>query len=93
MQAAKLFFSYLYNKTNNAIYKANVGEGLPRHEHIFAHTTVCIQGKIIVRKENKEIIISERENPLLLTENEWHEIEAIEDNTIFINQFPLGMEE
>jgi quercetin dioxygenase-like cupin family protein len=93
MQAAQLMFSYPYNKTNNAIYKANIGEGLPKHEHTFAHTTVCVQGKIIVRKENKEIIISERENPLLLTENEWHEIEALEDNTIFINQFSVGMEE
>jgi len=93
MNIAKLTFSYKYNNTNNAIYKANVGEGLLRHEHTFAHTTVCVQGKIIVRKENKEIIISEGENPLLLTENEWHEIEALEDNTIFINQFPFGMKE
>ena len=93
MFPAKLAFSYSYNKTNNSIYKANIGEGLPKHEHTFAHTTVCVQGKIIVRKENKEVIISERENPLLLTENEWHEIEALENNTIFINQFPLGMEE
>jgi quercetin dioxygenase-like cupin family protein len=93
MNPAKLSFSYSYNNTSNAIYKASIGEGLPKHEHTFAHTTVCIQGKIIVRKNNKEIIIGERESPLLLTENEWHEIESLEDNTIFINQFPLGMEE
>jgi len=86
-------FRYNYNRTNNAIYKANIGEGLPRHQHTFAHTTVCVQGKIIVRKENKELTITFGDSPLLLIANEWHEIEALEPNTIFINQFPLDMEE
>ena len=82
-----------YNNTNNAIYKAGINQGLPRHEHTFAHVTVCIQGKMIVRKENKELILNMHDNPLLLVANEWHEIEALEPDTIFINQFPLGMEE
>jgi quercetin dioxygenase-like cupin family protein len=93
MNSITPIFRYNYNKTNNSIYKANTGDGLPKHEHTFAHTTLCIQGKIIVRKENKELIVNMYDKPLLLTENEWHEIEALEDNTIFINQFPIGLEE
>lgn len=89
----KPIFRYEYNKTNNSIYKANTGDGLPKHEHTFAHTTTCIQGSMVVRKENKELIISMYSNPLLLAANEWHEIEALEPNTIFINQFPIGTEE
>ena len=70
-----------------------MGDGLPKHEHSFAHTTVCIQGSIIIRKENKEKIVTMYDNPLLLAANEWHEIEALEPDTIFINQFPVGVEE
>jgi len=82
-----------YYNVNNSIYHAGINQGLPRHEHTFAHTTVCVQGRIVVRKQNKEIIIGMNDNPLLLTANEWHEIEALEPNTIFINQFPKGLEE
>jgi len=82
-----------YNNTISLVYKAKVGEGLPKHEHTFAHTTVCIQGSMIVRKENKEKVVTMYDNPLLLTANEWHEIEALENDTIFINQFPDNVEE
>jgi quercetin dioxygenase-like cupin family protein len=82
-----------YNNTNNSVYKGSTGEGLPKHEHTFEHTTVCLQGKIIVRREGKELEVTSNDRPLLLVANEWHEIECLEPNTIFINQFQLGMEE
>jgi quercetin dioxygenase-like cupin family protein len=84
---------YVYQGVNSAIYKANVGEGLPHHEHTFSHTTVCIQGRMIVRKEGKEIELTPFDSPLLLTANEWHEIEALESDTIFMNQSPVSMGE
>ena len=84
---------FVYNHTVNAIYKGGVGEGLPQHQHTFAHTTVCIQGRIVVRKEGKQVERTPEDSPLLLPGNEWHEIEALEPNTIFINQYPVGMEE
>jgi quercetin dioxygenase-like cupin family protein len=84
---------YVYNGVNSAIYMADTGQGLPRHEHTFSHTTVCIQGKMVVRKEGKELELTPVDSPLLLTANEWHEIEALEPNTIFMNQSPVSMGE
>jgi quercetin dioxygenase-like cupin family protein len=81
---------YVYNGVNSAIYIASAGQGLLRHEHPFSHTTVCIQGKMVVRKEGKELELTPVDSPLLLTANEWHEIEALEDNTIFMNQSSMN---
>jgi quercetin dioxygenase-like cupin family protein len=84
---------YAYSGVYSAVYTADAGEGLTRHQHSFSHTTVCIQGKTIVRKEGKELEMTPSDSPLLLTANEWHEIEALEDNTIFMNQSPVNMGE
>jgi quercetin dioxygenase-like cupin family protein len=84
---------YVYKGVNSGIYVANIGEGLIRHEHTFAHTTVCIQGRMVVRKEDKELELTPMDSPLLLTANEWHEVEALEPNTIFMNQSPTSMGE
>jgi len=83
---------YAYSGVYSLIYTANAGEGLPRHEHSFSHTTVCIQGKTIVRKEGKELEMTPEDAPLLLTANEWHEIEALAPNTIFMNQSAINTE-
>jgi quercetin dioxygenase-like cupin family protein len=64
---------------------ANKGEGAPKHEHQFSHSTMCIAGSIVVRKEDKEITLTPDNGPVLLPAKEWHEIEALEDNTIFMN--------
>ena len=77
---------YVYEGVYSSIYRADAGQGLPRHEHAFAHTTVCIQGRMVVRKEGKELDRTPDDEPLLLTANEWHEIEALEPNTLFMNQ-------
>ena len=63
------------------------GEGLIKHEHEYSHGTVCTAGSCIVRKEGKELIITKHSEPLNLVHGEWHEIEALEDNTVFINVF------
>ena len=83
---------YAYSGVYSAVYAADAGEGLPRHEHPFSHTTVCIQGKTIVRKEGKELEMTPEDAPLLLTANEWHEIEALAPNTIFMNQSAINTE-
>jgi tellurite resistance-related uncharacterized protein len=43
-----------------------------------------------LRKENKEIVINKKTQPILLPANEWHEIEALEDDTVFVNVFSEG---
>jgi hypothetical protein len=69
------------------VYHANKGEGLLRHEHIFSHLTVCHAGSCVIRKEGIEKIVDKNTQPINLRENEWHEIEALEDGTVFVNVF------
>jgi quercetin dioxygenase-like cupin family protein len=82
--------SFNYDGVEVYTYHANKGEGLPKHEHTYAHATMCHSGSCIVRKENKEVIINKDSKPLNLKQNEWHEIEALEDNTVFVNIFAEG---
>lgn len=72
------------------VYHANKGEGLPRHEHRYSHLTMCHSGRCVVRKEKGERIIDKNSTPLNLVAGEWHEIEALEDNTVFVNVFAEG---
>lgn len=69
------------------VYHANKGEGLPKHEHAYAHLTMCTAGSCIIRKEHIEKIVDKHTQPINLKEKEWHEIEALEDGTVFINVF------
>lgn len=82
--------SFRYDGVQIGVYHANKGEGLPKHEHIYSHATVCHAGSIIVRKENKELIMNKDTQPVNLVANEWHEIEALEDGTVFVNVFAEG---
>lgn len=81
-------FSYAGAQIN--VYHANVGEGLPKHEHVYTHATVCHAGSIIVRKKGIKLVMTKDTQPVSLKENEWHEIEAIENGTVFANIFEIG---
>lgn len=78
---------FTYNNVAVNVYHANRGEGLPAHIHTFNHATLCSSGSCVIRKENKEIIINKNSQPVNLAAAEWHEIEALEDDTVFINMF------
>lgn len=82
--------SFIYDGAVLNIFHANKGEGLPQHHHTFAHATLCCSGSCYVRKEGKEVVITKESQPLNLVANEWHEIEAAEDGTVFINVFAEG---
>jgi quercetin dioxygenase-like cupin family protein len=82
--------SFTYDGAVINIYHANKGEGLPKHEHNYAHATFCSSGSCIIRKEKLELTITKKSKPLNLKEAEWHEIEALEDGTVFINVFAEG---
>ena len=69
------------------IYHCNKGQGLPSHEHAYAHLTMCHAGSCLVTKEGRELLMTKDTQPVNLTENEWHEIEALEDGTVFVNVF------
>ena len=72
-------------------YRGGTGEGLPSHVHDYPHLTMCIAGKCAVRKEGKEFFLTPESDPVELRGNEWHEIEAVEPDTIFLNIFAAKM--
>lgn len=79
--------SFTFDGARLNIYHANKGEGLPKHEHDYAHATVCHAGRCAIRKENVYVELTKESQPVTLRANEWHEIEALEDGTVFCNVF------
>ena len=67
------------------IFHTDIGGGLTKHEHTYPHATICHAGEIVIRKEGKEIIANKDSGAFDLPANEWHEIEALQNNTIFVN--------
>ena len=78
-----------HEKFTLRVFHANKNEGLPRHEHIYSHLTMCHSGSCVIRKEGIEKIITKETQPINLKANEWHEIEALEDGTVFVNVFAV----
>ena len=72
------------------VFHPRKGEGLPKHSHAYSHLTMCHAGSIIVRKEGKELVMTKDTQPVNLTAGGWHEIEALEDDTVFVNVFAEG---
>ena len=79
------FFTYAFAQIN--VYHVDKGEGLPKHEHIYSHATVCHSGKCLVSLDGRSYVIDKNSQPLNLPANEWHEIKALEDGTVFVNIF------
>ena len=83
-------FTVTQDGTTLNVYHPNKGEGLPKHEHVYSHLTMCNAGSIVVRKEGRELVMTKDTQPVNLVANEWHEIEALEDGTVFVNVFAEG---
>jgi len=79
-----------YDGATLNVYHANKGQGLPHHEHSFSHLVVCHSGSCLITKENKSLTMTKETQPVNLVANEWHEIEAIEDGTVFVTMFAEG---
>jgi quercetin dioxygenase-like cupin family protein len=79
-----------YDGANLLVFHADKGEGLQRHEHSYSHLTMCHAGSCVIRKKGIEKIIDKNTQPINLKANEWHEIEALEDETVFVNVFAEG---
>jgi hypothetical protein len=79
-----------YDGATLNVYHANKGEGLTRHSHVYSHLTICHAGSCAVRKAGKEVIMTKMTQPINLIADGWHEIEALEDNTVFVNVFAEG---
>ena len=72
------------------IYHGNSGQGLPWHAHSYSHAVICHAGSCVVRKGKKEVQIFKGTTPINLPAGEPHEIEVVEDNTVFATLFAEG---
>lgn len=73
------------------VYHANKGEGLPMHGHEYNHATMCHAGSCKVSLENgRSIVIKKDTQPINLLAGVQHEIESLEDGTVFVNVFAEG---
>jgi hypothetical protein len=83
-------FMVTQDGTTLNVYHANKGEGLPKHDHLFSHLTMCHAGSIKVSNERRSLVMTKDTQPVNLVALEWHEIEALEDGTVFVNMFADG---
>jgi quercetin dioxygenase-like cupin family protein len=83
-------FAVTQDGTTLNIYHVEAGEGLPKHSHVFSHLTVCHAGSIRVSNERRSLVMTKDTQPVNLVADEWHEIEALEDGTVFVNVFAEG---
>jgi len=82
--------SFTYDGAQLNVYHANIGEGLAKHSHSYSHATMCNAGSCLVSLEGRSYTITKDSKPLNLPAGEWHEIEALEDGTVFVNVFAEG---
>jgi len=82
--------SFEYGNATINIYHANKGEGIPMHSHEYAHATTCMSGSCKYTQEGIELIATKETQPVNLLAGKLHEIEALEDGTVFVNVFETG---
>ena len=90
MIQATVFHNFNYGGATYNVIHADAGHGLPKHEHGSNHAVLCHAGSCIVRVKGKEYILTKMSQPIDLPANEPHEIEALEDGTVFVNVFAEG---
>jgi len=74
-----------YGDTKITAYSAKKTQGIPKHTHLYSHLVICTAGSLLIRKESVEKILLQNDAPISVKGNEWHELEALEDGTTFIN--------
>lgn len=82
--------NFTYAGATINVYHANAGEGISRHQHAYSHATICHNGSCKVSLDGRSYIINKNSKPLNLLGGEFHEIEALEDGTVFVNVFAEG---
>jgi len=87
---APVTHSFTYDGARLNVYHANKGYGVPRHSHMYSHATICHNGSCVLRLDGREKIINKHSGAFNLPAGEWHEIEALEDDTVFVNVFAEG---
>jgi len=81
---------FTYDGASIKVYHANKGEGIPIHSHAYSHVTTCMAGSCKYTQEGKVLIADKNTTPVNLLAGKFHEIEALEDGTVFVNVFAEG---
>jgi quercetin dioxygenase-like cupin family protein len=76
-----------YGGAEVQVYHANKGEGIPTHAHSWSHATICMAGSCKLTQDGKSVVVTKESTPVNLLAGKWHEIEALEDGTVFVNVF------
>jgi quercetin dioxygenase-like cupin family protein len=79
-----------YGGSTIRVYHANNGQGIAMHSHAYSHATICMAGSCKITQENKSVIVNKDSTPINLLAGKFHEIEALEDGTVFVNVFAEG---
>jgi len=82
--------SFTYGGSHINIYHANKGEGISMHNHKYSHATACLHGSCKYTSNNQVLIADKNTTPVNLGAGSNHEIEALEDGTVFMNVFAEG---
>ncbi len=73
--------------TINTFHIPKAGEGHPKHQHEYNHVTMVHSGRLLVTTPKVTFEMTKDTRPILFPADEWHELEAIEDGTVFTNVF------
>lgn len=82
--------NFTYGGANIHVFHANKGEGIPMHTHEYSHATTCMAGSCKYTQDGVEVIATKDTQPINLVAGKYHEIEALEDGTVFVNVFETG---
>ena len=81
---------FTYDGTTIRVYHANKGEGISLHSHTYSHATTCMNGSCKYTQDGVVLIADKNTTPINLLAGKLHEIEALEDGTVFVNVFAEG---
>lgn len=92
-QATPRFAFTVNGCTINTFHVNKAGEGHPKHEHRYDHVTQVHTGRLLVTTPNVQFEMTKDTKPIVFPANEWHELEALEDGTVFCNVFAVGTDD
>ena len=81
---------FTYGGATLNVFHANRGEGIPMHTHEYSHATTCMAGSCKYTQDGVVVIATKDTQPINLVAGKYHEIEALEDGTVFVNVFAEG---
>ena len=82
--------NFTYGGATLNVFHANKGEGIPMHSHEYSHATTCMAGSCKYTQDGVVLIADKNTTPINLLAGKLHEIEALEDGTVFVNVFAEG---